>query len=90
LGDYIDCRNFYGSAADVERLWSVAAYILTNQRRAMTPQLFEALIFLKTNHQFWDLTMVVDAVRQSKTAAAENRRAAADAAQLELAGVLGD
>jgi hypothetical protein len=53
-GDYINCDNIFGSSAEVERLWSVASYILTTQRQSMTPQLFEAIIFLKTNHEFWD------------------------------------
>jgi hypothetical protein len=87
-GDYINCDNIFGSSAEVERLWSVASYILTTQRQSMTPQLFEAIIFLKTNHEFWDLGMVVDAVQQARTVAAETR-VAKDLEQLELARVLG-
>jgi hypothetical protein len=33
----------------MERLWCVAKYVLTNQRKDMTLMLFEALIFLKQN-----------------------------------------
>ena len=43
-----------GSAAEVERLWSTCKYILTNVRSRMTPNLFEALVFLKVNHDYWD------------------------------------
>ena len=47
-----------GSAAEVERLWSLCRYILTNQRSRMTPNLFEVLVFLKVNHDYWDARSV--------------------------------
>ena len=47
-----------GSAAEVERLWSICRYILTNTRSRMTPSLFEALVFLKVNNEYWDSIMV--------------------------------
>ena len=43
-----------GSAAEVERLWSLCKYILTNTRSRLTPNLFEVLVFLKVNHDYWD------------------------------------
>ena len=43
-----------GSAAEVERIWSICKYILTNIRSRMTPSLFEALVFLKVNNDYWD------------------------------------
>jgi hypothetical protein len=56
-----------GSSAEVERLWSVAKYILTDHRKRLTPQLFEALLFLKQNKDFWGLTEVVEAIRMERS-----------------------
>ena len=50
-----------GSAAEVERLWSIAKYILTDNRARLTPAMFEALLFLKTNDEYWDMAMVMEA-----------------------------
>ena len=47
-----------GSAAEVERLWSLCRYILTNTRSRMTPNIFEVLVFLKVNHDYWDARSV--------------------------------
>ena len=47
-----------GSASEVERLWSLCKYILTNTRSRMTPNLFEALVFLKVNYDYWDAASV--------------------------------
>lgn len=49
-----------GSAAEVERLWSIAKYILTDNRSRMTPAMFESLLFLKTNVEYWDVPMVME------------------------------
>ena len=43
-----------GSAAEVERLCSIARYILTTTRTRMTPIFFEALLFLRANRELWD------------------------------------
>ena len=43
-----------GSAAEVERVWSWARYVLTTQRARMAPVLFEAIMFLKFNRDLWD------------------------------------
>ena len=55
---YINVDYICGSAAEVERLWSLCKYILTNTRSRMTPNLFEALVFLKVNHDHWDASSV--------------------------------
>ncbi len=44
---YIDWNLSLGSVAEVERVFSFAKYVLCDNRRCMTPQLFEALMFLK-------------------------------------------
>ena len=54
-----DCfDHVIGSAAVVERLWSVARYILTTNRSALSPVLFEALLFLRSNRTLWDVRTV--------------------------------
>eukprot|EP00171_Calliarthron_tuberculosum_P023569 IDg23569t1 len=60
---YRNCGFIVGSAAEVERLWSVAKFILSDYRMATTPELFESLIFLKINAKFWDVRLVSEAVR---------------------------
>ncbi len=52
--NYIDCNFILGSVAEVERVFSFAKYVLSDNRRCVTPQLFEALMFLKINSRFWD------------------------------------
>jgi hypothetical protein len=56
-----------GSAAEVERVWSVARYVLTTQWMGLTPLMFEALMFLKMNERFWDQSMVVEAMGMART-----------------------
>jgi hypothetical protein len=63
---YVNCNFIYGSTAEVERLWSVSSYILTKQRRRMTPQLFEAILFLRYNERFWNLGLVVEAMKEDR------------------------
>lgn len=51
---YCNCNFIFGSAAEVERLWNHAKYILTNERKGMMePITFEALLFLENNHHYW-------------------------------------
>ena len=64
---YMNVDSICGSAAEVERLWSIAKYILTDQRKSMTPQMFEALLFLKINERFWDLALVQKAMHMTVT-----------------------
>lgn len=60
--EYGDCNFIYGSVAEVERLWSIAKHILTNERKGMMEAAsFEELIFLKLNRSFWDLQDVARA-----------------------------
>lgn len=51
-----------GSAAEVERLWSLCKHILTNIRKGqMECDTFEALIYLKCNMRHWRLSDVMTA-----------------------------
>jgi hypothetical protein len=54
-----DCfDHVIGSAAVVERLWSVARYILTTNRSSLSPVMFEAVLFLRSNRTLWDVRTV--------------------------------
>ena len=54
----------FGSAAEVERLWSLAKHILEDDRRGMMGEdMFEALLFLKVNMRFWNEVDVAQADR---------------------------
>ena len=54
-GGFDDCfDHVIGSAAEVERLWSIARYILTTTCAKLAPILFEALLFLRENCDLWD------------------------------------
>ncbi len=50
--NYIDCNIILGSFAEVERVFSFAKYVLSENRRCMSPQHIEALMFLKINSRF--------------------------------------
>ena len=51
-----------GSAAEVERLWSEARYIMTSSRSRMAPIFFEAILFLHYNRYLWDDKTVQEAL----------------------------
>ena len=50
-----------------ERLFSEAKYILVPHRSAMSPILFEALLYLKKNKRFWSLDLVAQAMKTHPT-----------------------
>ena len=70
---YVNVDFICGSAAEVERLWSIAKHILSNSRSRMTPHLFEALIYLKINHEYWDCKSVQEAYTRAKKDAQSDR-----------------
>ena len=55
-----------GSAAEVERLWSIAKHVLTNNRSRLTPAMFETLLFLKMNDKYWDIQSVQEAYTRAR------------------------
>jgi len=63
---YINSDFILASAAVVERLWSLAGLILTDNRKGMTPHLFEALLYLKVKDGFWTRADVVEARREAQ------------------------
>ena len=45
----------YASSAEVERLWSLAKHIQTNERKGRIELgVFESLIFMKVNSLYWN------------------------------------
>ena len=72
---YVNCDFIFGSAAQVEWLWSLAKSILTNQRSSLTPHLFEALLFLKVNKRFWEdnRALIREAIRVARHRATSGR-----------------
>lgn len=51
--EYVNCDFVVGSAAEVERQWSIAGNLLIPGRAKMAPRLFEAIMMLKYNERFW-------------------------------------
>eukprot|EP00171_Calliarthron_tuberculosum_P009475 IDg9475t1 len=61
-GSYINADFVLGSVAEVERLWSVLRRLLPDYRKSCAPILAEALLFLKINASYWDLSLVCKAM----------------------------
>jgi hypothetical protein len=62
--EHVNVSWVLGSAAEVERLWSVAKCILTETWRQMDPAMFETIIFLKINQEHWSQATVCEAMRR--------------------------
>ncbi len=62
-----------GSAAEAERVWSMAGHVLTNHCLHMSPLIFELIKHLKYNSCLWRIADVVEANkrRKSESAAAQ-------------------
>lgn len=65
-GSHIDCIFIFGSVAKVERLWSIGSYVLASHRQTMTPQIFEAIVFIRENERFWDAKLVAKAIGMTR------------------------
>ncbi len=50
------------SVAEVQRVFSIAKYVFPVNRRSMSPQLFEVLVFFKLDERFWDANLVSKAI----------------------------
>ena len=61
VGIYISCCFILGTAVEVGRLWRLCKYVFTDIRQAPTQQLFEVIIFLKVNTDYWDQNIVTKA-----------------------------
>ena len=67
-----------GSAAEVERVWSMAGHVLTDARSSMSPLIFELIMYIKYNTRLWDITDVVTANRNRLSATPAAKRRSAD------------
>jgi hypothetical protein len=63
---YIDCSFCIATSNTVERLFSTCKHVLTDQRKCMSPIMFEDLLFLKVNREMWDLPMVTIAMKNKE------------------------
>jgi hypothetical protein len=63
---YVNLDFVLVSAAEIERLWSKAKYAMADHRKKLSPQLFEILMSLKYNDQFWDDILIVQAHRNAR------------------------
>ena len=68
---YMDCTFLVATTVTVERLFSTCKYVLTDNRKSLPPIMFEALLFLKINRDFWDLPMVEQAMKNIAPRGAE-------------------
>lgn len=68
---YLDCSFCVATSNTVERLFSACKHVLTDERKCMSPIMFKALIFLKINKEFWDLTMLAKAMKNQEPAGSE-------------------
>ena len=59
---YINVDFILGSTAEIERIWSIAKYLLSDNRKKIEPEVFEALLFLKANHAYWDINNIQTAM----------------------------
>jgi hypothetical protein len=55
-----------GSAAEAERVWSMAGHVLTQQCSSMSPLVFELIMYLKYNSRLWGLVDVIEANKLRK------------------------
>lgn len=55
---YISANFILGSTVEMEKVWSVSKYLLPDTRKCMESVVFEALLFLKVNHRYWNLNSV--------------------------------
>ena len=63
---YMNSDFILGSAAEVERLWSIATNVLTDERKKTSPLMLEAVLFLRINSRLWDVQTVKQAVHMSR------------------------
>ena len=70
---YRNCDIILGSAAEVERLWSIAKHMLCNNRKSLSPILFADLLFLKVYKSYWDLELVATAISSAKSQKVQNK-----------------
>ena len=73
--EYINCDFILGTAVEVERLWSLAKCMLTDNRRGMSTLMIQTILFLKEiNRELWTDSMVYECIGNVKRNAGNERR----------------
>lgn len=52
---YIKTSFILGSTGEIGRVWSIAKYILPDNRKSIEALLLEDLLFLKASSTYWDM-----------------------------------
>ena len=55
---YINLQILPGTSVNCERLFSIAKFILSDTRKRTNPELFDALLLLKVNRDYWNMYSV--------------------------------
>lgn len=85
LPDTYNNTNFIlGSVAEAERLFSIAATVLSKVRHRMSPIMLEAICFLKINSRYWGLSTVAKAMALNRSDKVEQKLAEAQYKEEEL------
>ena len=81
-----------GSAAEAERVWSMAGHVLTDGRSSMSPLVFELIMYLKYNARLWTIDDVIEANkrRKNESPAAKKRLALQKERLQQLSAELND
>ncbi len=64
---YINSDFILRSVAEIERLWSLAKNVLTDNRKSMTPLFFEAVLFLNVTCTYWNEHTAKEAMEKVKS-----------------------
>ena len=60
---YIDLGSIPPTSCEVERLFSIARHVYSEDRRGLLPVNLEGSLFLKVNRQYWDKSLVSRAIK---------------------------
>ncbi|EGZ27139.1 hypothetical protein PHYSODRAFT_435085, partial [Phytophthora sojae] len=63
---YQDLSYMLGTSTSVERLFSIAKYVMPAHRERMSTWMFENIMFLKTNRDLWTSKTVAIAIRDAR------------------------
>ena len=70
---FINCNFILATAVIVERMWSKAGNLLSDSRRSMMPLIFETIIFLNINRDYWDDNLINRAIISVRTKKSKER-----------------
>jgi hypothetical protein len=62
---YVDLQFLLSTSNVVERLFRLAHIILTDQRKSLSPIVFEAMLYLQKNRESWSVIDVAQAMRNT-------------------------